>query len=70
MIGYDPDHFPIGAVCNGCGAGMPRADPALTASAEVVTWFSQAFAAHLTMKHADQSPVTAVTVDDLDFEAD
>ena len=51
IIGYGRDQFPIGAVCYGCGAGMPRPDPALTTSAEIITWFSQAFAVHKEMKH-------------------
>jgi len=61
IIGYGPDHFPIGAVCYGCGAGMPRPDPALITPAEIITWFSQAFAVHTEMKHPGQGPVTAVT---------
>jgi hypothetical protein len=63
MIGYGPDHFPIGALCYGCGAGMPRPAPALITPAEVITWFSQAFALHKVKKHADQSLVMAVTDD-------
>ena len=65
MIGYGPDGFPIGAVCYGCGAGMPRPDPALITPAEIITWFSQAFAVHLEMKHP--APVTAVTPSEEDL---
>ena len=66
IVGYGPDQFPVAAVCYACGAGMPRPDPALITSAEVVTWFSQAFAVHKEMKHADQSQVTSVTTDEAD----
>jgi hypothetical protein len=59
MIGYGPDHFPIGAVCSCCGAGMPRPESALLTAAEVIDWFSQAFATHKEMKHPQ--PVTADT---------
>ncbi len=68
IIGYDANQFPIGAVCYGCGAGMPRPDPALTTPKEAIIWFSQAFEVHKEMKHPN--PVTAVTVDDADFPLD
>jgi hypothetical protein len=66
IIGYDTNHFPIGAVCYGCGAGMPRPDPALITSEEVIKWFNQAFAVHREMKHSGQGQVTATITDDED----
>jgi hypothetical protein len=51
MIGYDSNHFPIAAVCYGCGAGMPKPDPTLTRSEDVIAWFSSAFAVHKEGKH-------------------
>jgi hypothetical protein len=68
MIGYGPGQFPIGAVCYGCGAGMPRPDPALTTPKEVIIWFSQAFAVHKEMKHPQ--PVMAVTPSEEDLLLD
>jgi hypothetical protein len=58
MIGYGPDCFPIGAVCYGCGAGMPRPEPALITQAEIIEWFSRAFAVHKEMKHGHDARVT------------
>jgi hypothetical protein len=51
IIGYDGHHFPIGAVCFACGAGMPRPDPTLTRSEDVAAWFDKEFALHLEKKH-------------------
>jgi hypothetical protein len=67
MISYGPDHFPIGAVCYGCGAEMPRPNPVLITPAEVITWFSQAFEVHKEMKHGHDTPVTADTPSDEDL---
>ena len=55
IIGYGPDHFPIAAVCFACGASMPRPDPALTLTEDVIAGFESAFAAHKKRKHGSGS---------------
>ena len=47
---YDDSMHPIGATCNACGEQMPKPDPALIESADVIMWFSEKYIEHWKVK--------------------
>ena len=49
---YDDRMHPIGATCSACGEWMPRPDPRLKDSAEIILWFSEKYIEHRKLKHS------------------
>lgn len=49
---YDESMHPIGATCSACGEKMPKPDPALKNSAEIIMWFSRQYVEHKEEKHS------------------
>jgi len=56
---YDKNSFPISANCRRCGEEMPKCDPSVIDSADVVLWFAQQYLEHKLRKHASEDPVKA-----------
>ena len=51
---YDEDMHPIGAACTACGEQMPKPDPALKDSADIIGWFSGKYIEHRQHKHSEE----------------
>ena len=48
---YDDNMHPIGATCGACGEKMPKPDPDLKDSADIIVWFSEKYIEHRRLKH-------------------
>jgi len=56
VIGYDEECRPVQAVCSACGEEMPKGEPRVTTTKEMITWFSSQFYFHVRRKHAEEEP--------------
>jgi hypothetical protein len=48
---YDENMRPISATCTACGERMPKPDPALENSADIIMFFSKKYFEHRNLKH-------------------